>query len=238
MTEGLAKVMTNELAGKVEVFVGVPAIYIPLVQETLAKQETGKNVIVSAENCYIKDGAFTGEVSVNMLKDNAVNYVILGHSERRHVFGESDELIGQKVATCVKEGLTVIACIGEMEKEREDGKTNEVVAHQLEAINKGLTKEQWKQIIIAYEPVWAIGTGKVATPDQAQEVHEYIRKWLKENVSAEVAEQTRIQYGGSVNNTNCVELAKKADIDGFLVGGASLNAEKFAVIIKSVNEKH
>lgn len=158
-----------------------------------------------------------------MLKDNGVEWVILGHSERRNVFGESDQLIAEKVGHALSEGLSVIACIGEKIEEREAGKTLDVVYSQMEAIKSQVS--DWNRVVVAYEPVWAIGTGKVATPAQAQEVHAALRKWLTDNVSADVANATRIIYGGSVTGVNCQELAKEGDIDGFLVGGASLKPE-------------
>ena len=193
--------------------------------------------MVSAENAWIKAGAFTGEVNVAMLADCKVPYVILGHSERRAIFKETNELVADKCKIAIEAGLKVIACIGETEQQRVDGQTEAVVAEQLKAIAAALKPEQWKDVVLAYEPVWAIGTGRTATPDQAQEVHEFIRKWMTENISKEVAEATRIQYGGSVSPANCNELAKKKDIDGFLVGGASLDAGKFSTIINSVSEK-
>lgn len=158
-----------------------------------------------------------------MLKDLGIEWVILGHSERREFFKESDEEIGAKVAHALKTGLKVMACVGEKLEEREANKTTEVVFRQLAAIAKQV--EDWTNVVVAYEPVWAIGTGKVATPDQAQEVHKAIRGWLKENVNAQVAEATRIMYGGSVNGGNAATLAKEEDVDGFLVGGASLKPE-------------
>ncbi|KAF6023991.1 TPI1 [Bugula neritina] len=165
-----------------------------------------------------------------MIKDIGLNWVIIGHSERRHVFGESNELIGEKVAHALSEGLSVIACIGEQLSEREAGNTNQVVFEQTEAISKHI--KDWSRVVLAYEPVWAIGTGKVATPDQAQEVHSDLRKWLSDNLSVDVALSTRIIYGGSVNAANCKDLAKQPDIDGFLVGGASLKPE-FSEIINA-----
>ena len=237
LANGVATAVTDALAEKVEVVIGVPFLYIMKVQEVLAAHPTGKNVLVSAENCWLKAGAFTGEVQIGMLADIKVPYVILGHSERRAIFKESNELGADKCKVAIENGLNVIACIGETEQQRMDNQTEAVVAEQLKAIANVLTKEQWKHVVLAYEPVWAIGTGKTATPEQAQEVHEFIRKWLAENVAAEVAEETRIQYGGSVSPANCNELAKKKDIDGFLVGGASLDAAKFATIINSCSEK-
>lgn len=173
-------------------------------------------------------GAFTGEVSPAQLKDVGATWVILGHSERRQVFGESDELIAQKVVHALDQGLKVIACIGETLQEREAGQTEAVVFRQSKALTDVI--KDWTNVVVAYEPVWAIGTGKTATPDQAQEVHGALRKWLADNVSADVASALRIQYGGSVTAANCKELASQPDIDGFLVGGASLKPEFVQIV--------
>jgi len=203
----------------VEVLVAPPALYVHYVRENLRKE-----IHVAAQNCYkVEKGAFTGDISPAMIKDNGADYVILGHSERRNVFGESDQLIGEKVKHALASGLNVLPCIGEKLEEREAGKTEEVVFRQLKAIAENVT--DWSRTVIAYEPVWAIGTGKTATPQQAQEVHASLRKWLVENVSQSVADTTRILYGGSVTGANAKELGSQPDIDGFLVGGASLKAE-------------
>jgi len=189
---------------------------------------------ISSQNIHnVAKGAFTGETSANMLTDMGISWTILGHSERRHVFGEADKMIGQKVAYALEQNLNIIACIGEKLDEREAGKTMEVNIGQLKTIVENVGSN-WSKVVIAYEPVWAIGTGVTATPDQAQEVHGNLRKWLNENVSAEVADSVRILYGGSVNAKNCKELAGKADVDGFLVGGASLKPE-FSEIINANN---
>ena len=163
-----------------------------------------------------------------MIKDCGCEWVILGHSERRHVFGETDALIGDKVAFALESGLHLIPCIGEKLEEREAGKTEEVCFQQLKVIADKVS--DWSRVVLAYEPVWAIGTGKTATPEQAQEVHAALRKWLAENVSPEVAASLRILYGGSVGAANCKELAACADIDGFLVGGASLKPDFVQII--------
>uniref|UniRef100_A0A1A9ZF87 Triosephosphate isomerase n=1 Tax=Glossina pallidipes TaxID=7398 RepID=A0A1A9ZF87_GLOPL len=207
-----------------EVILGCPFVYISYVREIFPS-----NFHIAGQNCYkIAKGAFTGEISPAMLKDVGANWVILGHSERRHVFNESDELIAEKAAHALDEGLSVIACIGEKLDEREAQKTEQVVACQMAAYAK--TIKDWSKVVVAYEPVWAIGTGKTATPDQAQDVHAFLRKWLTENVSKEVSDTLRIQYGGSVTAANCKELAAKPDIDGFLVGGASLKPEFIDII--------
>ncbi|XP_071841455.1 triosephosphate isomerase-like [Apostichopus japonicus] len=195
------------------------------------KERINSKIQVSAQNSYkVAKGAFTGEISPAIIKDLGLNWVILGHSERRHVFGEGDELIAEKVQHALSEGLSVIACIGEKLSERESGLTEEVVFKQTKAIADVVS--DWSKVVIAYEPVWAIGTGKTASPEQAQQVHTSLRTWLSENVTSAVAQSTRIIYGGSVNAKNCQNLAAQADIDGFLVGGASLKPE-FAYIINA-----
>ncbi|KAF9938352.1 triosephosphate isomerase [Mortierella antarctica] len=212
-----------ELDKNTEIVVSPPFVYLDQTRKTVRK-----DIAVAGQNCYHKtSGAYTGEVAAEMLKDLGIEWVILGHSERREIFKESDEEVGLKVAHALKSGLKVMACVGEKLEEREANKTTEVVFRQLSAIAKQVS--DWTNVVIAYEPVWAIGTGKVATPQQAQEVHKAIRNWLKESVSAEVAEATRIMYGGSVNGGNAATLAKEEDVDGFLVGGASLKPE-FATI--------
>lgn len=208
----------------VEVVVGVPAIYLEYTKNLLPP-----NVVVAAQNCYkVSKGAFTGEISPAMLSDIGVKWVILGHSERRHIFGETDELIAEKVAHAQESRLNVVACIGEKLEEREGGETEEVVFSQIKGIAEVVV--DWTRIVIAYEPVWAIGTGQTATPQQAQEVHGILRDWLRKHVSDKVANDIRIVYGGSVTGANCVELSKEPDIDGFLVGGASLKPEFVQII--------
>lgn len=198
-----------------EVVVSPPALYLQLVRDSLRS-----GIDVAAQNVYDKpNGAFTGEISVSQLKDSNINWVILGHSERRTILKESDEVVASKTKYATENGVSVIWCCGESLEEREAGKTVDVVTKQLEALKAQIN--DWSKIVIAYEPIWAIGTGKVATTEQAQEVHKAIREWLK-SVSSKVADETRILYGGSVNEKNCGELGKQPDIDGFLVGGASL----------------
>lgn len=215
----IAFLKKGPLDPNVEVVVGVPALYLEY-----AKSKLPPNVVASAQNCYkVPKGAFTGEISPAMLKDVGIDWVIIGHSERRNIFGESDELVADKVAHALEGGLSVIACIGEKLDEREAGKTEEVVFRQTQAIADKI--KNWEKVVVAYEPVWAIGTGKTATPQQAQEVHQKLREFLKNKVSPKVADETRIVYGGSVTAANCKELGKEADIDGFLVGGASLKPE-------------
>nr|ABE11555.1 cytosolic triosephosphate isomerase [Euglena deses var. intermedia] len=205
----------------------------PFVHCDFTKEKLPKGWELSVQNCWIgKGGAFTGEVSAEMIKDAGIPWVILGHSERRHLpqLKESDETVAVKVAYALANGLKVMACIGELLEEREAGQTQAVNERQLKAIAAKLKEEDWKNVVIAYEPVWAIGTGKVATPEQAQEVHEHVRAWVASNVSPSVAAEVRILYGGSVTAKNCVELAGKPDVDGFLVGGASLKPEFLDII--------
>ncbi|KAI1285322.1 Triosephosphate isomerase [Halotydeus destructor] len=211
-----------------EVVLGVPAIYLDYTKG-IVEAHGLKNVAVSSQNVYSKaSGAFTGEISVAMLKDIGLQWAIIGHSERRTIFGENDDVVATKVGFALDEGLSVIACIGETLAERQAGETNNVVSRQMAAIKAKV--KNWTPVVIAYEPVWAIGTGVTASPEQAQEVHEYLRNWLRDNVSAEVSAATRILYGGSVTGGNCVELGKKGDIDGFLVGGASLKPEFVQIV--------
>ncbi len=227
LAAGVAKVAAGK--SNVDVVVAPPLTVIAAVAQTL--EEAKSSVEVSGQNLYPKDGgAFTGEVSGPMLKAAGAKWVILGHSERRQIFGESDSFIREKIEAAVAAGVRPIACIGETLEERESGKTMDVVFKQVDAFAELLKKEPG-HIVIAYEPVWAIGTGKVASPEQAQEVHAAIRGRLAEKVSAEVADKTRILYGGSVKGSNAKELLGCADIDGALVGGASLKADGFGEII-------
>lgn len=214
----------------VEVVVSPPFVFLPLVKNLLRP-----DFHVAAQNCWVKKGgAFTGEVSAEMLVNLGIPWVILGHSERRQILNETNEFVGEKVAYALSKGLKVIACVGETLEQRESGTTVEVVAAQTKAIAERVSN--WADVVLAYEPVWAIGTGKVATPAQAQEVHFELRKWFHANISPEVAATIRIIYGGSVNGANSKELAVQPDVDGFLVGGASLKPE-FIDIIKSAEVK-
>lgn len=195
----------------------------------------GSNIKLGAQNMYFEEsGAFTGEVSASMLKSAGCEYVILGHSERRTIFEESDEVINKKIRKALSAGLKPIFCVGELLSERETGITNDVIKRQILSGLQGVTEEEMKNIIIAYEPVWAIGTGKTATPSQAQEVHEFIRDLIQIDYSLETANDVTIQYGGSVKPENAKELLSQKDIDGALVGGACLKADLFMGIIKSV----
>jgi triosephosphate isomerase (TIM) len=218
-------------AAKVEVVVAPSLIHLTTVQQALQ----GTNVQVSAQNSSLYGlGAFTGELSAEMLVDAQIPWVILGHSERRHVMGESDEVVGKKTALALKHGRHVMACIGEQLSEREAKKTDEVNARQLAAILKE-TGDDWSKVVVAYEPVWAIGTGVTASPEQAQEAHDFVRGWIKSNVSQKAADETRILYGGSVTDKNADELIMKPDVDGFLVGGASLK-DAFKDIVRACQE--
>ena len=214
---------------KVEVVVAPTFLHLMTVKAALKGA-----VQVSAQNMSkFKNGAYTGEISADQLVDAQIPWVILGHSERRHVFGESDKLIGEKVKWALDHKLKVMACCGEKLEDREAGKTLAVNERQLNAIREKVS--DWSNIVIAYEPVWAIGTGKTATPDQAQEVHEQLRAWVKKNVSEDASNKIRIIYGGSVSEKNAKDLIKKKDLDGFLVGGAALK-EGFLKIIQAANE--
>jgi len=193
----------------------------------------GSQIKLGAQNMHFEDiGAFTGEVSASMLKSVGCEYVILGHSERRTIFGEGDEVINKKIKKALSAGLKPIFCVGELLEERENGTTNDVVKRQVLKGLDGISTDDMKNIIVAYEPVWAIGTGKTATPAQAQEVHEFIRDLIEIDYSLEVANELTIQYGGSVKPDNAKELLSQKDIDGALVGGACLKADSFLGIIK------
>jgi triosephosphate isomerase len=195
----------------------------------------GTKIKLGAQDVFYENsGAFTGEISPIMLKDVGCEYVIIGHSERRHIIGERDELINKKVKAAINNGLKVILCVGELLEEREAGKTLEVVKTQVEKGLNGISEDEMKNVVIAYEPVWAIGTGKTAKPEDAQEVHAYIRELLSKLYSKEIANETIIQYGGSVKASNIDSLMAMQDIDGALVGGASLVAEEFTRIVKFV----
>ena len=207
---------------------------VPFVDlATALEAAKGTNIKIGAENCHwAKSGAFTGEISADMLKAMGIEYVILGHSERRQYFGETDVTVNQRVRAALDAGLTVILCVGELKEEREQGITAELCRMQTKIALQGVTAEEMKRIVIAYEPVWAIGTGLTATADQADEVCGIIREVIAELYTKEVAEATTIQYGGSMNDANAEELLSKVNVDGGLIGGASLIAEKFAKIVE------
>ena len=209
---------------KVEVVVAPMSIHIPFVQSILRP-----DIKISAQNTSITGpGAYTGEIAPEHFKDMNIPWAILGHSERRSFYGETDQVVSGKIKRTLNAGLQVIACIGENLKEREAGVTNDVITRQLAAIKNSVT--DWRQVVLAYEPVWAIGTGVSASPLQAQEVHQVIRTWLNSNVNELAAKTVRIIYGGSVTDANAKELIAQQDIDGFLVGGASLKPGFISII--------
>jgi len=225
----LARRVKEVAAGLVQVDVALAPPFVWL--EAVGRELQGSSVRLAAQNCHFEpQGAFTGEVAAEMLKDAGCRHVIIGHSERRQYFGESDELINRKVHAALRAGLEPILCVGEKLEEREAGKTLSVVERQVKAALDKVPGEKAALITIAYEPVWAIGTGRNATPKQAQQVHAHIRSLLEEHFG-QAAQQMRIQYGGSVKPENIGELMACADIDGALVGGASLKADSFAGIL-------
>ena len=225
----------DEVLGNQEVIVCPPFIHLSTLNQ-LAKNSS--KVFIGAQNCHQADtGAFTGEVSAAMIQSVGAKYVLIGHSERRQYFGESDELLAEKVKSALKNGLSPIFCIGETIQERESGNFLATIAQQL---NKGvfhLAAAELKQVILAYEPVWAIGTGLTASPEQAQEVHAFIRKTIADAYGAAQAEEISILYGGSCNPKNAAELFAQADIDGGLIGGASLKSRDFVDIVKTFNSR-
>ena len=211
-----------------DVVVGVPFVDIPAALEAVK----GTKIGVAAQNCHwATSGAFTGEISAEMLKALGVGYVILGHSERRQYFGETDVTVQKRVRAALDAGLTVILCVGEYLEQREQGITGEVVALQTKIALGGVSEEELARIIIAYEPVWAIGTGKTATAEQANEVCAQIRDVVAALYNQKAADAVTIQYGGSMNAANAAELLAQSDVDGGLIGGASLKAADFATIV-------
>jgi triosephosphate isomerase len=230
-----AEVLAKGVVEAVKDAKGVEVILCPVFTalETVARVVAGTNVKLGAQDVYWEEtGAFTGEVSGSLLKDIGCTYVIVAHSERRQFFGETNETANKKVKAVLKNGLTPILCVGETLAEREAGKMEAVVSAHVRHGLVGLSVAELEQIVIAYEPVWAIGTGKTATPQQAQDVHALIRSLLKEIGGETVAAKMRIQYGGSVKPDNVKELMAQPDIDGALVGGASLKADSFAALVK------
>ncbi|MCI8501175.1 MAG: triose-phosphate isomerase [Oscillospiraceae bacterium] len=205
--------------------------------ETALDAVKGSNIKVGAENCHFeKSGAFTGEISADMLTEMGVEYVIIGHSERRQYFGETDVTVNKRTLAALNAGLKVILCVGEMLEDRELGITAELVAMQTKIALNGVTKEMLKNIIIAYEPVWAIGTGKTATAEQANEVNAIIRATVASLYGKDAADALTVQYGGSMNAKNAEELLAQPDVDGGLIGGASLKAEDFSIIVKAASK--
>ena len=230
LAEKIASGTMDMARQSVTVAVCPPFVYL----QSVIKAVSSSSVAVGAQDIYFEQkGAFTGEISAEMLKDIGCTYSLCGHSERRHVIGETDELINKKVAAAINGGLLPILCVGELLAEREASQTNQVVSRQLEKGLAGLGAEKVSAVTIAYEPVWAIGTGLTATPEQAQEVHAFIRDLLGQMYDSQLAEEIRIQYGGSVKPDNAAELMAQEDVDGLLVGGASLKADDFLAIIQA-----
>jgi triosephosphate isomerase len=234
-TTGEAIDLVRELKATISGVKGVEVAVAPPFTALYAvcKELEGSSIRLAAQNLYWEEkGAFTGEVSPLMLKEVGCHYVIIGHSERRQFFGETDETVNRRIKAALAQGLKVIFCIGETLKEREEGKTFSVIERQVEDGLKNLSDKEMENIVIAYEPIWAIGTGKTATPGQAEEVHRFIRGKIEKLYSREVSEEIRIQYGGSVTPENIKGLMEQANIDGALVGGASLKAESFSKIVR------
>jgi len=234
-TTGEAIDLVRELKAAISGVKGVEVAVAPPFTALYAvcKELEGSFIRLAAQNLYWEEkGAFTGEVSPLMLKEVGCHYVIIGHSERRQFFGETDETVNRRIKAALAQGLKVIFCIGETLKEKEEGKTFSVIERQVEDGLKNLGDKEMENIVIAYEPVWAIGTGKTATPGQAEEVHRFIRGKIEKLYSREVSEEIRIQYGGSVTPENIKGLMEQANIDGALVGGASLKAESFSKIVR------
>jgi triosephosphate isomerase len=228
----LAKAIAETTSGvrSADVAVCPPSVYLDAVAQTVK----GTAVGVGAQNVYhAPSGAFTGEISVGMVRDLGCQYVILGHSERRNILGETNEQVNQKLQAVLEGDLTPIVCVGELLEQREAGRTLEVIQSQFVGSFAGLDGAAVQRCVIAYEPVWAIGTGKVATPEQAEEVHADLRRLLADRFGADVADAVRIQYGGSVKADNAAQLMSQANIDGALVGGASLKADSFLAIVQA-----
>ncbi len=229
----LASGLVNEFGDidSVDVAVCPPFVYL----EPVSKALSSSHIALGAQDIYFEDnGAFTGEISCAMLKDVSCSYVIVGHSERRHVIGETDELVNKKVHAAITGGLLPILCVGETLEQREGSQTEKIVEDQIRKGFDGLSQGKAEAVTVAYEPVWAIGTGKTATSQQAQEVHAMIRSLLAEIYDSATAEHIRIQYGGSAKPANTKELMACEDVDGLLVGGASLKVEDFSAMIKTV----
>ena len=236
MNHKQAEELARDIVEKITDITGIDVIICPPFTSLKTVQNVIKDTGISlgAQNMHWEGkGAFTGEISASMLLTIGCNYVILGHSERRAYFHETDEIVVRKVKAAIESGLTPIVCVGETRKEREEGITEKVIETQVRGVVEGLSPELFDGTVMAYEPVWAIGTGLTATSEQAQEVHEFIRKLLDNIFGTEIAEKTRIQYGGSMKPSNAHELLNEPDIDGGLIGGASLDAESFEGIVKA-----
>ena len=237
-TPSEAKALIEEIKplvkdAKCDVIVCVPFVDLSVALEAVK----GSNIKVGAENCHFeKSGAFTGEISAPMLAEMGVEYVIIGHSERRQYFGETNVTVNKRLTAALESGLKVILCVGELLEEREQGITEEIVSMQTKIALQGVSAEQLKNVIIAYEPVWAIGTGKTATSEQANEVNHAIRVVVEKLYGKAAADGMTIQYGGSMNAGNAEELLSKPDVDGGLIGGASLKAPDFAKIVEAASK--
>lgn len=228
----IVNMVADEVRGDVEVVLFPPFVHLHAVGQLLKSKP---HMACGAQNCHQSaSGAYTGEISAEMLASSGAQYVIVGHSERRQYFGESEVLLLEKLKAVLGQGMKPIYCVGELKEERESGVHFTVIGKQIKEALQGLTAAEMQQTVVAYEPVWAIGTGLTASPDQAQEVHVFIRAQLATLFGAEIAESTTIQYGGSVNPGNAAELFAKADIDGGLVGGASLKSRDFVEIVKAM----
>lgn len=231
LLEEIAELLTEDLLSKATVVVCPPSLYLELADDIAAEN----GFYTGAQNTSDKEsGAYTGEISAAMIKSTGADYVIIGHSERRTYYHETDELLKEKVLQTLKHELTPVFCCGEVLDQRNQGIHFDVVKKQLEIALFDLSSEEFSKIVIAYEPVWAIGTGVNATPAQAQEMHTYIRKLIAERYNKEIADKTTILYGGSCNEKNAPELFSQPDVDGGLIGGASLKAESFIGIIKAI----
>jgi triosephosphate isomerase len=234
-----AKSFVEQLIPKVKDLNNVDIVIAPpfTVLLEISKIIEDTNISLSGQNCFYQEsGAYTGDISPIFLKNVGCTYVILGHSERRNVFGENDDLINKKLKKALEVGLNPIVCIGEKLEERERGRTEFVIEYQLKNTFADISKEDFLKLVIAYEPVWAIGTGKTATPEQAETVHKFIREYLIKIYDSETTEKVRIQYGGSIKPTNAADLFNQPNIDGGLVGGASLSVNSFFEILKAANE--
>jgi triosephosphate isomerase len=228
--------LLNELVAKLPANTTAQVIVAPTFVNLAAavSQLEGKGVTVAAQNLHqAEGGAFTGEITADMLTNVGVNTVILGHSERRAIFNETDSVIAEKVNTALKHDMTVIFCFGEELKDRQDKQHFNVVENQLRDGLFQIEKASWSKIVLAYEPVWAIGTGETASPEQAQEMHEFIRETVLKSFGSDIAEDVSILYGGSVKPENAVEIFSKPDVDGGLIGGAALKADDFLAIVKA-----
>ncbi|MFO7915525.1 MAG: triose-phosphate isomerase [Candidatus Krumholzibacteriales bacterium] len=230
LASGLLSGLDREPA-ECEVILFPPFTAIPAVVEVLK----GSDIGVGGQNLYFEEkGAYTGEISAPMLKSAGCRYCLVGHSERRHIFGEDSPLLAKKLRAALKHKLTPVLCVGELLKQREEGKAEEVVGRQLKGVLDGLDDRELSEVILAYEPVWAIGTGETATPGDAAAMHEFIRDWISGSSGDSAAEEMVIMYGGSVKADNAEQLLSEEDIDGALVGGASLEAGSFLDIIRAV----